>query len=134
MSKRRQRERTQTEPLMPSDTQPSTPPGEEDASGCTTTDGDADKNGSGQSELESSILSHGWTSTILTLFCRVSIKMADVKRSGRGIRRLVTLCGTIQQLVMENDRRLLDAPDSANEEEDPEAHRPSQDLQELARR
>jgi hypothetical protein len=27
------------------------------------------------------------------------------KKQGRGIRRLVTLCGTITQLVVENDRR-----------------------------
>ena len=29
------------------------------------------------------------------------------RRSGRGIRRLITLCGTVTQLVAENDRRLI---------------------------
>jgi len=29
------------------------------------------------------------------------------KRSGRGIRKLITLCGTVTQLVAENDRRLI---------------------------
>ena len=32
--------------------------------------------------------------------------MAQTKRSGRGIRRLITLCGSITQLIAENDRRL----------------------------
>jgi len=62
--------------------------------------------------------------------------MREVIRSGRGIRRLVTLCGTILQLVKENDRRLLDPPDDHPEsgDEDPEAPQPPQDPQELAQR
>jgi hypothetical protein len=38
------------------------------------------------------------------------------RRSGRGIRRLVTLCGTVTQLVAEYDRH-LDA-DSDNDDDD----------------
>ena len=30
-----------------------------------------------------------------------------IRRSGRGIRRLVTLCGTISHLLSENDTRLV---------------------------
>jgi len=61
--------------------------------------------------------------------------MREVIRSGRGIRRLVSLFGTIRQLVKENDRRLLDLSDSDEEdEEDPEAPQPPQDPQEVARR
>lgn len=37
------------------------------------------------------------------------------KRRGRGIRRLITLCGTVTQLVAENDRRLvLESDDDAD--------------------
>ena len=36
-----------------------------------------------------------------------TIDMKELKRCGRGIRRLVTLCGTITQLVLEYDRWLL---------------------------
>ena len=40
------------------------------------------------------------------------------RRSGRGIRRLVTLCGTITQLVAEYDRRLVESePDDNNNNE-----------------
>lgn len=51
-----------------------------------------------------------------------------MKWSGRGIRRLVTLCGTVTQLVAENDRRLLnpdpnsddggDGDDNADDDDD----------------
>ena len=55
--------------------------------------------------------------------CSTVRKVRSVIRSGRGIRRLVSLCGTITQLVMENDRRLLasasDGSDDDNEEEEP---------------
>jgi len=57
--------------------------------------------------------------------------MREVIRSGRGIRRLVTLCGTIRQLVKENDQRLLDLPDTDPESDD-EAPQPPRDPQELA--
>ena len=40
-----------------------------------------------------------------------------VRRSGRGIRRLVTLCGTVTQLVAEYDRSLLDEPNSDDDED-----------------
>jgi len=73
--------------------------------------------------------------TYHTMSHRVSLGMrAVVIRSGRGIRRLVTLCGTVRQLVKENDRRLLDLPDSDSDEEDTEAPQPPQDPQEVARR
>ncbi|KAF9783664.1 hypothetical protein BJ322DRAFT_1007579, partial [Thelephora terrestris] len=52
---------------------------------------------------------------------------------GRGIRWLVTLCGSIQQLVMENDRRLLGVSDEEDEDNE-ETPRPPQDPQELAQR
>jgi hypothetical protein len=39
------------------------------------------------------------------------------RRSGRGIRRLITLCGTITQLVAEYDRRLLE-PDGDDDDND----------------
>ena len=58
--------------------------------------------------------------------------MREVIRSGRGIRRLVVLYGTIQQLVRESDRRLLSPEGSDDEEEDPEAPQLRQDRQELA--
>ena len=63
--------------------------------------------------------------------------MRDAIRSGRGIRRLVTLCGTIRQLVRENDRRLRlnsSGSDEDEEDEDDEAPQPLQDPQELAQR
>ena len=42
------------------------------------------------------------------------------RRSGRGIRRLVTLCGTVTQLIAEYDRGLPDSDDedSDNDHED----------------
>ena len=62
--------------------------------------------------------------------------MRDVIRSGRGVRRLVSLFGTVRQLVKENDRRLLGSPDSDEEDEDEnlDAPQPPQDPQEVARR
>ena len=71
---------------------------------------------------------------VLTSSYRVSIALRDMIRSGRGIRRLVTLYGSIPQLVKENDRRLLGSGDSDDEEEDPEAPQPPQDPQELEQR
>lgn len=67
---------------------------------------------------------------------RVSLAMRQVIRSGRGIRRLVTLFGTIRQLVKENDRRLLGSSDDDDDDddEDMEEAQPPQDPQELARR
>jgi hypothetical protein len=47
--------------------------------------------------------------------CSAARKIRAVITSGRGIRRLVTLCGTITQLVSENDHRL---PTSESEDED----------------
>ena len=41
-----------------------------------------------------------------------------VRRSGRGIRRLVTLCGTVTQLVAEYDRRLLDSDPNSDDDDD----------------
>src|SRR5579872_6128962 len=59
--------------------------------------------------------------------------MSSIRRSGRGIRRLVTLHGTIRQLVAESDRRLLDSLDDEDDGNlgSPE---PPQDPEELARR
>ena len=54
--------------------------------------------------------------------------------SGRGIRRVVTLSGTIRQLMEENDRRLLDSSDSDPDDEDQETLQPPQDPEELAQR
>ena len=58
------------------------------------------------------------------------VEASQARRKGHAIRRLVTLCGTITQLVAENDRRLL-APEpdtSSNEDgdidEDNEDHSP----------
>jgi len=67
---------------------------------------------------------------------RTSLAIRKAIRSGRGIRRLVTLCGTIRQLVKESDRRLRNLSDSDedDDDEDSEAPQPPQDPQELARR
>ena len=70
----------------------------------------------------------------LTLSYRVSLALRDTIRSGRGIRRLVTLYGSIQQLVKENDQRLLGPGDSDDEEENLEAPQPPEDPQERAQR
>ena len=54
----------------------------------------------------------------------------QVRRSGRGIRRLVTLCGTVTQLVAEYDCRLVASESNAssdgddNDEEDDEDQHP----------
>jgi hypothetical protein len=51
------------------------------------------------------------------------------------IRRLVTVCFTVRQLVKESDRRLLSLlDDEDDEDDDAEVHRPAQDPQELAQR
>ena len=71
---------------------------------------------------------------MLTWPNRISLARREVIRSGRGIRRLVTLSGTIRQLVEENDRRLLESSDSDPDDEDQEAPQPSQDPEELAQR
>jgi hypothetical protein len=55
-------------------------------------------------------------------------------RSGRGIRRLVFICGIIPQLVRENDRRLQDESNSGDEGEEPEVTQPPQDPEEVAQR
>jgi len=45
--------------------------------------------------------------------------MKLTRTSGRGIRRLVTLCGTVTQLVAEYDHRLLDPePDDDGDDSD----------------
>ena len=53
-------------------------------------------------------------------------EVKQAKRSGRGIRRLVTLCGTITQVVGEYDRRLLandpDADSDDSDDDDEEEH------------
>lgn len=74
---------------------------------------------------------------VLTQPYRAALTMREVVRSGRGIRRLVTLCGTVRQLVKENDRRLLNLSDSDEDEDDdenPEVPQPPRDPEELARR
>ena len=43
--------------------------------------------------------------------------MKLTRTSGRGIRRLVSLCGTVAQLVAEYDRRLLE-PESDDDNDD----------------
>lgn len=59
--------------------------------------------------------------------------MREAIQSGRGIHRLVTLCGTVRQLMNENDRRLLDLSDSDSDDEDPlQAPQAPQDPEELA--
>ena len=42
--------------------------------------------------------------------------MKEIRKSGRGIRRLVTLCGLISHLVAEYDRRLLVRADRDDED------------------
>jgi hypothetical protein len=41
-----------------------------------------------------------------------------IGRSSRGIRRLVTLCGTVTQLVAEYDRRLLRSNNGDDDDDD----------------
>ena len=45
------------------------------------------------------------------------VEAKQARRSGRGIRRLVTLCGTITQLVAEYDRHLLMSESGTNHDE-----------------
>ena len=45
----------------------------------------------------------------LPLSSSILDKIKQAKRNGRGIRRLVTLCGTVTQLIAEYDRRLLES-------------------------
>lgn len=72
---------------------------------------------------------------VLTRSYRISSALRDTIRSGRGIRRLVTLCGSIHHLVKESDRRLLGGRDTDDDEVDEEdIPQPSQDPKELARR
>ena len=44
--------------------------------------------------------------------------MAQTKRSGRGIRRLITLCGSITQLIAESDRCLASNGDGENDDDE----------------
>lgn len=120
---------------MSSSSQPPQPEiPEEDTGGGDRTDTNTEKN-SNRSELEYILPFCHKAEVTLTLPCRISLAMRDVIRSGRGIRRLVTLCGTIRQLVKESDRRLLNVPDDEDEEdEDAEPPQPPQDPQELAQR
>ena len=46
------------------------------------------------------------------------VEAKEARRSGRGIHRLITLCGTITQLVAEYDRRLLVSESDTNSDED----------------
>lgn len=87
--------------------------------------------------LNSSELSPFYKQKVVTLTWshRASLAIRGVIRSGRGIHRLVSLFGTVRQLVKESDRRLLGLPDSDDEDdEDPEASQPPQDPQEVAQR
>ena len=66
---------------------------------------------------------------------RVSQAISEAVLSGRGIRRLVTLCGTIRELVQESDRRLF-ATEGTNIEgnELKEGGQSPEDLQEMEQR
>ena len=46
------------------------------------------------------------------------VEAKQARRSGRGIRRLITLCGTITQLVAEYDHRLLASESDTNSDGD----------------
>jgi hypothetical protein len=68
----------------------------------------------------------------------VEVKLA--RRSGRGIRRLVTLCGTPTQLVAEYDRRLLESEpdgdggnDSNSGDADSDEHLTAENKEEIKR-
>jgi len=72
---------------------------------------------------------------VLTQFYRASLAISDVVRSGQGIRRLVTLCGNIQQLVKESDRRLAGgacSDDEDSDNENPTVSQPPQNLEEIS--
>ena len=74
----------------------------------------------------------GRTRIALTWSCRIVLAIGAQVRSGRGIRRLVTLCGSITELVAENDRRLFAA--EGIEDDDEEGEQTPEDLQDLAQR
>ena len=61
--------------------------------------------------------------------CRVVLEINQQVRNSRGICRLVTLCGTIQELVAENDQQLFAAEGI---KEDDNGEQSPEDLQELA--
>ena len=46
------------------------------------------------------------------------LEVGQTRRSGRGIRQLVTLSGSITQLIAENDRRLVSNSDSDSDNDD----------------
>ena len=55
------------------------------------------------------------------------------KKSGRDIHRLVTLCGTITQLVAEHDRRLLASDPDADDGDDNDDNLSPEAKEEVAR-
>ena len=63
---------------------------------------------------------------------RIAEEIKLTRRSGRGIRRLVTLCGTVTQLVAEYDRRLLES-ESDDEDGDRNEDTPLQNKEEVRR-
>jgi len=75
-------------------------------------------NNRARSETES-VLSFWRLCTVILTPRRIIDEMKLTRTTGRGIRRLVTLCGTVTQLVDEYDRRLLDPePDDDGDESD----------------
>jgi hypothetical protein len=60
--------------------------------------------------------------------------MQAVIKSGRGIRRLVTLCGTVTQLVSENDRRLPRPEGDDDDDDEEEEEIPPEKKEEVQRR
>ena len=73
----------------------------------------------------------GRTIIALTWPYRVILAVTKQVQSGRGIRRLVTLCGTIPELIAENDRQLFAAEGI---EDDEEGEQSPEDLQDLVQR
>jgi len=67
------------------------------------------------------------TSSHLTNSCSAARKVRAIISSGRGIHRLVTLCGTITQLVNENDRRLPGSGFNNDEDGDEEGESPEKE-------
>ena len=60
------------------------------------------------------------------------------KRSGRGIHRLVVLCGMVTQLVTENDRRLICQAEyngdmDENDDDEADANLPPEKREEIKR-
>ena len=49
---------------------------------------------------------------------RIADEIKLTRTNGRGIRRLVTLCGTVAQLVAEYDRRLLESESDDDDDDD----------------